>query len=346
MKQKDNCIIISHVDKYYGRKQALKDVSLRIGQGMFGLLGRNGAGKTTLMKTLVTLHEKQAGEISVCGIPISHAREIRSIIGYLPQDFSMYPNMTVYECLDYLGMLSGMPRALRQKRIDLLLKRVNLTEKKRSRVKSLSGGMKRRLGIAQALLHDPRVLIVDEPTAGLDPEERIRFRNLLCEVAEERIVILSTHIVGDIEATCENIAILNDGELLWNGTVTELLENARGKVYTAEIPASLLPRVKRDYIVTGMLRSEHTVTVRFLADELFGVHGAAAKGTDYEAGGSLAGNATGTSKQTCAESARGDFMGASQGALPAGARAVMPNCEDAYMYCLYQHGCEIVGGDI
>lgn len=308
MNQKDNCIIISHVDKYYGKKQALKDVSLNIGQGMFGLLGRNGAGKTTLMKTLVTLHEKQAGDISVCGIPISHAREIRSITGYLPQDFSMYPNMTVYECLDYLGMLSGMPKALRQKRIDMLLKRVNLTEKRRSRVKSLSGGMKRRLGIAQALLHDPRVLIVDEPTAGLDPEERIRFRNLLCEVAEERIVILSTHIVGDIEATCENIAILNDGELLWSGTVTELLENARGKVYTAEVPAKLLARVKRDFIVTGMLRSEHTVTVRFLADEEPGLSAA--------------------------------------DELPAGVREAMPNCEDAYMYCLHQHGCEIVGGDI
>lgn len=308
MNQKDNCIIISHVDKYYGKKQALKDVSLNIEQGMFGLLGRNGAGKTTLMKTLVTLHEKQAGEISVCGIPISHAREIRSITGYLPQDFSMYPNMTVYECLDYLGMLSGMPKALRQKRIDMLLGRVNLTEKKRSRVKSLSGGMKRRLGIAQALLHDPRVLIVDEPTAGLDPEERIRFRNLLCEVAEERIVILSTHIVGDIEATCENIAILNDGELLWSGTVTELLENARGKVYTAEVPANLLARVKRDFIVTGMLRSEHTVTVRFLADEEPGLSAA--------------------------------------DELPAGVREAMPNCEDAYMYCLHQHGCEIVGGDI
>lgn len=313
MNQEENCISISHVDKYYGKKQALKDVSLTIGQGMFGLLGRNGAGKTTLMKMLATLHDKQAGEISVCGIPISHAREIRGITGYLPQDFSMYPNMTVYECLDYLGMLSEMPKALRQKRIAILLKRVNLTEKKRSRVKSLSGGMKRRLGIAQALLHDPKVLIVDEPTAGLDPEERIRFRNLLCEVAEERIVILSTHIVGDIEATCENIAILNEGELLWSGTVTQLLENARGKVYTAEIPASMLPQVKRDYIVTGMLRSEHMVTVRFLADE--------------QPGGSP----------------DGAF---SENRGQGGARAAMPNCEDAYMYCLHQHGCEIVGGDI
>lgn len=301
MNQQDNCIVISHVDKYYGKKQALRDVDLTIGQGMFGLLGRNGAGKTTLMKTLATLHEKQAGDITVCGIPISRAKEIRSITGYLPQDFSMYPGMTVCECLDYLGMLSGMPRELRQKRISLLLKRVNLTEKQKSRVKSLSGGMKRRLGIAQALLHDPRVLIVDEPTAGLDPEERIRFRNLLCEVAEERIVILSTHIVGDIEATCENIAILNDGEILWKGTVSQLLDNARDSVYTAEIPVGMLAEVKKKHIVTGMLRSERTVTVRFLADE--------------------------------------------GGELLQGSRAVMPNCEDAYMYCLYQYGCEIGGGE-
>lgn len=306
MEQQNNCIVISHVDKYYGKKQALKDINLTIEQGMFGLLGRNGAGKTTLMKTLATLHEKQAGEISVCGIPVSHARDIRAITGYLPQDFSMYPNMTVYECLDYLGTLSGMPKALRQQRISMLLRRVNLNGKKQSRVKSLSGGMKRRLGIAQALLHDPKVLIVDEPTAGLDPEERIRFRNLLCEVAEQRIVILSTHIVGDIEATCENIAILNDGELLWKGTVSQLLENARGKVYTAEISAGMLPQVKRDYIVTGMLRSGQTVTVRFLAD--------------------------------------GESGGQSAGLLP-GARAAMPGCEDAYMYCLRQHGCEIVGGE-
>ncbi len=331
MKQQEHCIVISHVDKYYGKKQALKDVNLTIGQGMFGLLGRNGAGKTTLMKTLATLHEKQSGEISVCGIPISHAGEIRGITGYLPQDFSMYPNMTVYECLDYLGTLSRMPRALRQKRIEMLLKRVNLSGKKRSRVKSLSGGMKRRLGIAQALLHDPRVLIVDEPTAGLDPEERIRFRNLLCEVAEDRIVILSTHIVGDIEATCENIAILNEGELLWKGTVSQLLENARGKVYVAEIPVGMLARAKRDYIVTGMLRSEGAVTVRFLADpEAFAPAETSAQTP------AAAGTEAAPGRRTGRESL--------PGLLP-GAREAMPNCEDAYMYCLYQHGCETVGGE-
>lgn len=143
-----NTIEIKNVSKYYGKKQALKEINLTIGQGMFGLLGRNGAGKTTLMKLLATLHEKQSGEVFVCGIPIKKAKEIRSITGYLPQDFSMYPSMKVEECLDYLGVLSGMSRAERKEKIPLLLKKVNLTEKKNSKVKSLSGGMKRRLGIA------------------------------------------------------------------------------------------------------------------------------------------------------------------------------------------------------
>lgn len=262
----DKKIEIKHVNKFYGRKQALYDINLTIGQGMFGLLGRNGAGKTTLMKTLATLHQKKDGEIRVCGIPIKNAKKIRSITGYLPQDFSMYPSMTVEESLDYLGALSGMDKQLRKKRIAALLKHVNLTEYRHKKVKTLSGGMKRRLGIAQALLHDPKVLIVDEPTAGLDPEERIRFRNLLCEVAEKRIVILSTHIVGDIEATCEDIAIMNEGRILWRGTVSELLQNARGNVYTVNVDKKYLPQVKKEYIVTGMLVQSEFVTVRIISD--------------------------------------------------------------------------------
>lgn len=291
-----NKIEIKHVNKFYGKKQALKDVNLVIEQGMFGLLGRNGAGKTTLMKLLATLHRKQSGEVIVCGVPIEQTKDIRSITGYLPQDFSMYPSMTVYECLDYLGTLSEMRKEERAEAIPRLLKRVNLTEQKNSKVKSLSGGMRRRLGIAQALLHNPKVLIVDEPTAGLDPEERIRFRNLLCEVAEERIVILSTHIVGDIEATCEKIAIMNEGEILWKGTVTELLDEARGKVYTAEVSRLLLAEVKANYIVTSMLKQGEQTTARFIAE----------------------------TAPNLAEMA-----------------AVEPNCEDAYMYCLYQNGCEV-----
>ena len=191
-------IEIKNLSKNYGKKQALDHVNLTISQGMFGLLGRNGAGKTTLMKTLVTLLKKQQGSITICGIPVEETAEIRKIVGYLPQDFSMYPNMTVYEAMDYLGVLSGMSKEERRKRIPKLLKRVNLQDDRGKKVKALSGGMRRRLGIAQAILHNPKVLIVDEPTAGLDPEERVRFRNLLSEISEERIVILSTHIVGDI----------------------------------------------------------------------------------------------------------------------------------------------------
>ena len=300
-----NTIEIKNVNKFYGKKQALKDINLTIGQGMFGLLGRNGAGKTTLMKLLATLHGKQSGEITVCGIPVDKSKEIRSITGYLPQDFSMYPSMKVEECLDYLGVLSGMSKAERQERIPMLLKKVNLTDKKNSRIKSLSGGMKRRLGIAQALLHNPKVLIVDEPTAGLDPEERIRFRNLLCEVAEERIVLLSTHIVGDIEATCEQIAIMNEGEILWRGTVAELLENAKGKVFTAVADREQLALLKKKYIVTSLLQQGLTTEVRFIAE---------------------------------AEGKEPAFSGLTL--LPA-----EPNCEDAYMYCLHQHGCAVMGGE-
>lgn len=296
----DNKIEIQNVDKFYGRKQALDNVTLTIHQGMFGLLGRNGAGKTTLMKTLATLHKKQKGKITVCGIPIEQAKEIRSITGYLPQDFSMYPSMTVEESLDYLGILSGMDANLRKERIQMLLKRVNLTEHRKRKVRALSGGMKRRLGIAQALLHDPKVLIVDEPTAGLDPEERIRFRNLLCEVAEERIVILSTHIVGDIEATCEDIAIMNEGRILWQGTVSELLHNATGKVFTININKKFLPQIKKNYIVTGMLVQSEYTTIRLISKDIPDLQGI-----------------------TMAE----------------------PNAEDAYMYCLYDHGCDISGGD-
>lgn len=260
-------IVLKDLDKYYGKKQALRHVNLTISQGMFGLLGPNGAGKTTLMKILATLLPKTGGEVTICGMDISQEREIRRMVGYLPQDFSMYGNMTVYDAMDYLGVLSGMKKTERRERIPMLLEKVNLTENHRTKVKAMSGGMRRRLGIAQAILHDSRVLIVDEPTAGLDPEERVRFRNLLCEIAEERIVILSTHIVGDIEATCENIAVLNQGELLFQGTVTELLEHAEGKIFTAQVSRMELPMLKKQYEVTSMLIQGNEAQVRFVAEE-------------------------------------------------------------------------------
>lgn len=260
-------IEIKNLSKNYGKKQALDHVNLTISKGMFGLLGRNGAGKTTLMKTLVTLLKKQQGSITICGIPVEETAEIRKIVGYLPQDFSMYPNMTVYEAMDYLGVLSGMSKEERRKRIPKLLKRVNLQDDKGKKVKALSGGMRRRLGIAQAILHNPKVLIVDEPTAGLDPEERVRFRNLLSEIAEERIVILSTHIVGDIEATCENIAVMDQGKILFKGTVEDFLSLAENKVYTVKVSKKELPQLKKEYRVTGMLTAGNNVSVRFISDE-------------------------------------------------------------------------------
>lgn len=260
-------IQIKDLDKYYGKKQALNHINLTIHQGMFGLLGRNGAGKTTLMKTLATLLEKQKGEIRICGIPVEETARVRKMIGYLPQDFSMYPNMTVYEAMDYLGVLSGMSKEKRKQRIPVLLEQVNLQNDSGKKVRALSGGMRRRLGIAQAILHDPKVLIVDEPTAGLDPEERVRFRNLLCEIAEKRIVILSTHIVGDIEATCENLAVMDQGKILYHGTVEALIELAKDKVYTAEISKKELPVMKENYLVTGMLSVGNNVSVRFLSEK-------------------------------------------------------------------------------
>lgn len=260
-------IKIRELNQYYGKKQALKNINLTIETGMFGLLGRNGAGKTTLMKVLATLLPKSEGEVSICGKRVEHAQEVRRIVGYLPQDFSMYPNMTVYEAVDYLGVLSGLSKSQRRERIPDLLEKVNLREHRKKKVKALSGGMKRRLGIAQAVLHNPEVLIVDEPTAGLDPEERVRFRNLLCEIAEERIVILSTHIVGDIEATCEKIAVLDEGSLLYQGSVSELIAMAKDKVYVAEISKKELEALKREYLVTSMLTMGNNVTVRFIAEK-------------------------------------------------------------------------------
>lgn len=266
-KEKEMNITIRHLDKYYGRKQALSDVTMTIPKGMFGLLGRNGAGKTTLMKILAALSKKQSGTVEICGIPVENAAEIRRITGYLPQEFNMYPGMSVYEAMDYLGVLSGLSKQERRKRIPVLLERVNLQDDRKKKVKALSGGMKRRLGIAQAVIHDPKVLIVDEPTAGLDPEERVRFRNLLSEIAEERIVILSTHITGDIEASCEEIAVLEEGKLLFRGTVEELLRSVRGKVFRAEISRHELDDLKERCIVTSMLTLGNNVMARFISEQ-------------------------------------------------------------------------------
>ncbi|MBW9153718.1 ABC transporter ATP-binding protein [Clostridium estertheticum] len=259
-------ININNLSKKFSSKSALKDVNLTIDQGMFGLLGRNGAGKTTLMRILATLLNKSSGEISICGIDILKTKEIRKLIGYLPQDFCVYPNLSVYEAMDYLGVLSEVPSSERKKIIPELLEKVNLLDCKKVKVRALSGGMKRRLGIAQAILHNPKVLIVDEPTAGLDPKERIRFRNLLCELAKDKIVILSTHIIGDIEATCKNIGILDNGSLIFKGTVHELKNKAEGKVFSMNVKPDELERIKQKYIITGMIMLGDSISIRVISD--------------------------------------------------------------------------------
>ncbi len=263
----DTRIEIRDLSKNFGKKQALKHVNLQIESGMFGLLGPNGAGKTTLMKVLTTLTKKSGGEVKVCNIPVEQCVQVRRIIGYLPQDFSMYGNMKASEALDYLAVLSGMSKKERAVKVPEMLERVNLGEQQNTKVKAMSGGMKRRLGIAQAIIHDPRVIVVDEPTAGLDPEERVRFRNLLCEIAKDRIVILSTHIVGDIEATCENIAVLNQGEILFRGKVSQLLEAVKGKVYMAKVSAMELPSIREKFLVTGILTNGSSASIKIISEE-------------------------------------------------------------------------------
>lgn len=257
-------IEINHLNQYYGKKQVLYDVNLSISTGMFGLLGRNGAGKTTLLKTLVTLLPTNEGDIRMHGIDIHDQKRIRSIIGFLPQEFSMYGNMTAYQALDYLAVLSELDKRTRRARINALLEQVNLTIHKNVKVKAMSGGMKRRLGIAQALLNDPKILVVDEPTAGLDPEERLRFRNLLAEVSENKIVLLSTHIAGDIEAAAENVAILEQGRIIFSDSIEELLLNAQGKIFSVQVPRTELNTAKKQVQIISLQQEGSTSHLRFI----------------------------------------------------------------------------------
>ena len=259
-------IEINHLNQYYGKKQVLYDINLSISTGMFGLLGRNGAGKTTLIKTLVTLLPTNEGEIRMNGIDIHDQKRIRSIIGFLPQEFSMYGNMTAYQALDYLAVLSELDKRTRQTRINALLEQVNLTIHKNVKVKAMSGGMKRRLGIAQALLNDPKILVVDEPTAGLDPEERLRFRNLLAEVSENKIVLLSTHIAGDIEAAAENVAILEQGRIIFSDSIEQLLLNAQGKIFSVQVPRTELNAAKKQVQIISLQQDGSTSHLRFIGN--------------------------------------------------------------------------------
>lgn len=223
-------ITIEHITKKYGAHQALKGVDLHIEHGMFGLLGPNGAGKTTLLRILATLLRPTSGRVVIGGADLSQGRQrkaVRAHLGYLPQELGLYPDLSGREFLDYMGLLKRLyDRGARRQQIAALLAVVSLSGDADRKIKTYSGGMKRRLGIAQALLGDPQILVIDEPTAGLDPEERIRLRTLLARLAEERVVILSTHVVEDISQTCERLAVLDQGRIVFDGLTRELIEAA------------------------------------------------------------------------------------------------------------------------
>jgi len=263
-------ISIQNLSKSYGKdSNALKSVSLTIGNGMFGLLGPNGAGKSTLMQILATLLPPTSGEVKFGDLRLGKDdQRIRGLLGYLPQEFGMYKKLTAYEYLDYVALMKGIKgSAARKLQIQEMLERVNLTRVKNKRIGGFSGGMKQRVGIAQALLGDPQAIIVDEPTAGLDPEERLRFRNLLGEMSADKIVILSTHIVGDIESSCSRLAIMRKGSMLFHGTQEELLERATGSVWTVVVPEDRLGAVRSAHLVVSARRIHAGQEVRLISAE-------------------------------------------------------------------------------
>ncbi|OFY46512.1 MAG: multidrug ABC transporter ATP-binding protein [Bacteroidetes bacterium RBG_13_44_24] len=264
-------IEIQGLNKIYPNgNQALKDINLELETGMFGLLGPNGAGKSSLMRIIVTLMKPSSGMVLVDGKDIQkHRKEIRSMLGYLPQDFRFFTSLKTWEFLDYSGSLAGMKnRKQRLTEVDRLLDQVGLLEVRDRQANKLSGGMKRRLGIAQALIGNPRIIVVDEPTTGLDPDERIRFRNILSQLSQnDVIIILSTHIVGDISSTCQGMALLNRGELVFNGSPENLVRQAEGHVFKLNLSPQDYETVKERYDVISTIPVETGWEVQIVADE-------------------------------------------------------------------------------
>lgn len=261
-------LTIDRVSKRFKDKSAVDDVSLTLTPGVWGLLGANGAGKTTLMRMCCGIMQPTAGEIRADGIPIDRlGAAYRDSLGYLPQEFGFYPSFTVRDYLDYMAALKGIGKRDARRRTNDLLEQLGLADVRKKRIAKLSGGMKRRVGIAQALLNEPEILILDEPTSGLDPSERVRFRNLLSEFAQGRIVLISTHIVADVEYIAMQNAIMKDGRLVGCGTTTDLVAEVADKVWTARVPAADLPRWERALTIVN-LKSEPdgSASLRYLAE--------------------------------------------------------------------------------
>jgi len=237
--------------RYPNGVQALQDVSLNIGAGMFGLLGPNGAGKSTLMRIVATLQEADSGSVFLDGIDVLNDHDrVRQVLGYLPQEFGLYPKVTALEMLDHFADLKGFANGGERKAlVEALLRQTNLWDARHQRLGTFSGGMKQRFGIAQALIGDPKLIIVDEPTAGLDPEERVRFHNLLSEIGEQVVVILSTHIVSDVSDLCQSMAIINLGRVLVEGNPVELARSLRGRIWQKLISRAELGAHKENFSV-------------------------------------------------------------------------------------------------
>ena len=262
-------LIIQQLCKRYPNGvQALKDVSLTISTGMFGLLGPNGAGKSTLMRTIATLQEADSGSILLGDLDVLNSKaEVRKILGYLPQDFGVYPKVAAEDLLDHLAKLKGIvPARDRREVVHALLRKTNLYDVRRQRLGSFSGGMKQRFGIAQALLGNPSIIIVDEPTAGLDPEERVRFHNLLSEIGEQVIVILSTHIVDDVTDLCQQMAIIHRGQVVATGEPHRLAADLQGRIWQKTISKDELAQLQSDVLVLSTRLRGGRLVVHTLCD--------------------------------------------------------------------------------
>jgi ABC-2 type transport system ATP-binding protein len=256
---------------YPNGKLALSDINLEIESGMFGLLGPNGAGKSSLMRILVTLIKPSSGKVAIDGYDLMNNRgEIRKMLGYLPQDFRFFSNLKTWEFLDYAAGLSGIKsKKERLNKVDEWLEKVGLFDARERKANKLSGGMKRRLGIAQALIGSPKIIVVDEPTTGLDPQERIRFRNILSELSQQDvIIILSTHIVGDISSVCRELALLSDGRVIFNGAPENLIEKVRGKAWQLQTSGTEYDLLKEQYPIISTIPTDEGWEIQFVGDNV------------------------------------------------------------------------------
>lgn len=262
-------IDIQRLTKQYRRSRALDAVDIKLEPGLHGLLGPNGAGKTTLMGILATLTKPDSGTVSVFGLDLyRQAGDIRELLGYVPQHVRLPGQLTGAELLHYAASMKGIASpGIRRREVEQALHEVNLTEKANAKIKTYSGGMRQRLGIAQALLGNPRLVVLDEPTAGLDPAERIRFRNMLRRWGEGRVILLSTHIVGDIETGCDGVTVLHEGRIRFHGTLSALAQRAENKVWEAAVPLAEADRWFAERIVVGSRKEGGAMVLRLIADD-------------------------------------------------------------------------------